>query len=61
MEDIENEQLNILKIVLEHRADEHIDDDTPCKTKAGSTVGKRLDVRYIADDFIDDDEQLSSP
>ena len=28
MEDVENEQLKVLKIVVERRVDEHIEDDT---------------------------------
>ena len=30
MDDVENEQLNVLKIVVDHRVDEHIEDDNLC-------------------------------
>ena len=40
---------------------EHINDDTLCLTKVDPTVVERLDVCYVVDDFIhDDDEQLLS-
>ncbi|KAA0033531.1 zinc finger protein ZPR1-like protein [Cucumis melo var. makuwa] len=30
VEDVENKQLNVLEIVISHRVDEHIEDDTLC-------------------------------
>ncbi|KAA0062121.1 uncharacterized protein E6C27_scaffold89G004790 [Cucumis melo var. makuwa] len=42
--------------------DEHIENDTLCKTEVDPTVVERPDVSHVAEDFIDDDdEQLSSP
>ena len=42
--------------------DEHIDNDTLCMIQVDPTMVQRLNVRHVADDFIDDDdEQLSSP
>ncbi|KAA0053278.1 hypothetical protein E6C27_scaffold102G00790 [Cucumis melo var. makuwa] len=61
-EDIENEQFNVLEIDVEHRVDEHIEDDTLCRVKVDPTVVERPDVHHVAGNFIDDDdEQLSSP
>ncbi|KAA0054375.1 uncharacterized protein E5676_scaffold302G001990 [Cucumis melo var. makuwa] len=52
LDDVENEQLNVLEIIVGHRVDGHIEDDT--------LMVERLVVCHVADDFIDDDdEQLS--
>ena len=62
VEDIESEQFNVLEIIVGHRMDEHIDNDTLCRAKVDPTVVERSDVCHVADDFIDDDdEKLSSP
>ena len=63
VEDIENDQLNVLKIIVEHRGNEYvIEDDTLCRTEVDPTVVERPNVIHIADNFIDDDndEQSSS-
>ncbi|TYK11871.1 hypothetical protein E5676_scaffold177G00210 [Cucumis melo var. makuwa] len=61
-EDIENEQFNVLEIDVEHRVDEHIEDDTLCRVEVDPIVVERSDVHHVAGNFIDDDdEQLSSP
>ncbi|KAA0047170.1 uncharacterized protein E5676_scaffold109G00480 [Cucumis melo var. makuwa] len=60
MDDVENEDLNILEIVVSHRVDEHIEDDTLCRTDVNPTIVKRPVVRHVTDDFISDvDEHLS--
>ena len=46
MEDIENKQLNILKIVVGHHVDEFIEDDTLCRTEVDPTMVKRPDVLH---------------
>ena len=59
VEDVENEQLNV-RIVVRHRVDEHIEDDTLYKPNIDLTMVERSVVHHVADDFIDDnDEQLS--
>ncbi|KAA0060542.1 uncharacterized protein E5676_scaffold420G00540 [Cucumis melo var. makuwa] len=60
VDDVENEQQNILKIVVDHRVDEHIEDGTLFKPDVDPTVVKIPIMRHVAEDFIDDtDEQLS--
>ncbi|KAA0044255.1 uncharacterized protein E6C27_scaffold2741G00120 [Cucumis melo var. makuwa] len=62
VEDIENEQLNVLKIIVAHLVDEHIEVNTFYRTEVDPTMVERSDVHHVADDFIDDDDgQLSSP
>ncbi|KAA0060253.1 uncharacterized protein E5676_scaffold639G00130 [Cucumis melo var. makuwa] len=59
-EDIENEQINIVEIVVGNRVDDHIEDDTLCRTDVDPTIVERSVVRHVTDDFIDDvDEHLS--
>ncbi|KAA0047006.1 uncharacterized protein E6C27_scaffold230G002000 [Cucumis melo var. makuwa] len=41
MEDVENEQLNALKIVVVYRVDEHIEDDTLCRLDIDPIVVER--------------------
>ena len=50
---VENEQLNVLKIIVDHRVDEHIEDDTLYRTEIDSTIVERPIVSHVADDFID--------
>ncbi|TYK18669.1 uncharacterized protein E5676_scaffold481G00050 [Cucumis melo var. makuwa] len=60
MEDVENEQLNVLKIVIGHRVDKHIENYILCRSGIDPIVVQRPIVRHVADDFIDDgDEQWS--
>ena len=60
MNNVENEQLNVLEIVVGHRVDEHIENDTLCKPDIHPILVERLLVRHVGDDFIDNgDEQLS--
>ena len=60
MEDVENEQLNLLEVIVGHRVDEHIEDDTMCRPDVDPIVVERLILHRIINDFInDDDEQLS--
>ncbi|KAA0036902.1 uncharacterized protein E5676_scaffold325G00090 [Cucumis melo var. makuwa] len=59
-EDVENEQLNVLKIVVGHCVDEHIEDDTLYRPDVDPTMVKIPIALHVIDDFInDDDEQLS--
>ncbi|KAA0056490.1 acidic leucine-rich nuclear phosphoprotein 32 family member A-like [Cucumis melo var. makuwa] len=61
VDDVGNKQLNILEIVVGHRVDEHIEDDTLCRTDIDPTIFERLIVCHITNDFIDDgDEELSN-
>ncbi|KAA0054789.1 uncharacterized protein E6C27_scaffold437G00740 [Cucumis melo var. makuwa] len=60
VDDVENEYLNILEIVVSHRVDEHIEDDTRCRTDVDPTIVERPIVHHVTDDFINDvDEHLS--
>lgn len=62
VKDVEDQQLNILKIVVRHHVDDNIEDNTMCRRNVDPTIAimERLIVRHVVDDFInDDDEQLS--
>ncbi|KAA0058994.1 uncharacterized protein E5676_scaffold416G00470 [Cucumis melo var. makuwa] len=60
VEDVENEQLNVLKIVVGHHVDEHVKDNTLCRPDFDPAMVERLIVHHFVNDFIkDDDEQLS--
>ncbi|KAA0050798.1 hypothetical protein E6C27_scaffold404G00510 [Cucumis melo var. makuwa] len=60
VDNVENEHLNALEIIISHRVDEHIEDDTLCRTNVDPTIIERPVVRHVIDDFIDDvDEHLS--
>ena len=63
VKDIENDKLNVLKIIVEHRVDEHVVEDNTLRwTEVDPTVVERPNVRHVTDNFIDnnDDEQSSS-
>ena len=61
MEYIENEHLNVLEIVVSHRVDEHIKNDTLCMTDVDPTIVERPIVRCVTDNFfVDLDEHLSN-
>ena len=61
VDDVENEQLNVLKIVVDHQVDEHIEDDILCSNGVDPTIVEWLIVCHVANDFIDDGvEQLSN-
>ncbi|TYK00218.1 uncharacterized protein E5676_scaffold1582G00100 [Cucumis melo var. makuwa] len=60
VDDVKNEYLNVLEIVVNHRVDEHIKDDTLYRIDVDPTIIKRSVVRHVTNDFIDDvDENLS--
>ena len=60
VDDVENEQLNILEIVVDHRVDEHIEDVILYRTNIDPTIVERSIVCHVIVNFIDDgDEQLS--
>ncbi|KAA0052051.1 CACTA en-spm transposon protein [Cucumis melo var. makuwa] len=60
VDNVKNGHLNVLKIVVSHRVNEHIKDNTLCKTNIDPAIIERLVVRHVIDDFIDDvDEHLS--
>ncbi|TYJ97551.1 uncharacterized protein E5676_scaffold85G00740 [Cucumis melo var. makuwa] len=60
VKDVENDHINVLKIVISHRVDDHIEDDTLCRTNVDPTIVERPIVRHVTDDFIDDvDEHWS--
>ena len=58
---MENQQLNALEIVVGHRVNEHIEDDTLCRPDVDPTVVERPIVHHVVDDFIDDDDAQLSP
>ncbi|TYK30898.1 CACTA en-spm transposon protein [Cucumis melo var. makuwa] len=59
VEDVENDHINVLEIVISHRVDDHIEDDTLCKTNVDPTIIERSVVRHVTDNFINDvDEHL---
>ena len=61
VEDIENDQLNILKIVVEHHVDEHIiEDDTLRRTEVDPTIVERPNVRHVVENFINDEDDKQS-
>ncbi|TYJ97707.1 gamma-aminobutyrate transaminase POP2 [Cucumis melo var. makuwa] len=53
LDDVENEHLNLLEIVVSHRVDEHIEDDTLCRIDIEPTIIDRSVVRHVTNDFID--------
>ena len=58
--DVENDYINVLEIVISHRVDDHIEDDTLCRTDVDPIIIERPIVRHVPYDFIDDvDEHLS--
>ncbi|KAA0057443.1 uncharacterized protein E5676_scaffold216G001260 [Cucumis melo var. makuwa] len=60
VDDVENEQLNVLEIIVDHQVDEHIEDDTICRLDVDPTIVERSIICHIANNFIHDgDEQLS--
>ena len=60
LDDLKNKQLNVLEIIVNHRVDKDIEDDTLCRTDVDPTIVERPIVHHVADDFIDDgNEQLS--
>ena len=60
VDDVENEQLNVLEIIVDHQVDEHIEDDTICRLDVDPTIVERSIICHIANNFIrDGDEQLS--
>ncbi|KAA0056605.1 cytochrome P450 CYP82D47-like [Cucumis melo var. makuwa] len=61
VDDIENDQLNVLEIVVSHRVNEHIEDNTLCRPDVDPTVIERPVVRHITNDFIDNGTMSSFP
>ena len=60
MDDVEKKYLNVLKIVVSHQMDEHIEDDTLCRTNVDPTIVERSVVLHVIDDFTNNvDEHLS--
>ena len=53
VDDVKNEHLNVLEIVVSHRVDDHIKDNTLCWTDVDPTIVERPVVRHVIDDFID--------
>ena len=46
--------MNVLEIVVSHRVDEHIKDDSLCRANIDPTIVERPVVCHVTDDFIDD-------
>ncbi|KAA0062837.1 hypothetical protein E6C27_scaffold146G00040 [Cucumis melo var. makuwa] len=60
VEDVQNDHINVLEIVVSHQVDDHIEDDTLCRTDVDPIIIERPIVRHVPYDFIDDvDEHLS--
>ncbi|KAA0036649.1 uncharacterized protein E5676_scaffold668G00140 [Cucumis melo var. makuwa] len=59
VKNIENEQLNVLKIVVDHRVDEHIEDATLCRTYIDPIIVERAVVHAMFLEFIEDLDNLT--
>ncbi|TYK01403.1 uncharacterized protein E5676_scaffold29G00990 [Cucumis melo var. makuwa] len=60
VEDVQNDHINVLESVVSHQVDDHIEDDTLCRTDVDPIIVERPIVRHVTYDFIDDvDEHLS--
>ncbi|KAA0052200.1 CACTA en-spm transposon protein [Cucumis melo var. makuwa] len=60
VDDVENEQLNVFEIIVSHRVEEHIEDDTLYRIDVDPTIVERSIVCHIDDNFIDNrDEQFN--
>ena len=60
MDGVEDQQLNVPKLVVGHRVDDHVENDTLCRVDVDLTVVETPIVRHVVNNFInDDDEQLS--
>ena len=57
MDDVEDQQLNIPKIVVDHHVANHVEDDTLRKVDVDPTVVERLIVCHVDDNFIKDDDE----
>ena len=57
MDDVEDQQLNVLKIVFGHRIVDHVEDDTLCRVDVDPIVVKRSIVHYVIYDFINSDDK----
>ena len=49
VDDIKNEQLNVIEIVVDHRVDQHIEDDTLYKTDIDPTIVEKSVVHHVAE------------
>ncbi|KAA0066712.1 CACTA en-spm transposon protein [Cucumis melo var. makuwa] len=52
VEDVENDHINVLEIVISHRVDDHIEDDTLCRTDVDPTIAERPVVHHVTDDLL---------
>ncbi|KAA0060195.1 uncharacterized protein E5676_scaffold767G00720 [Cucumis melo var. makuwa] len=60
VDDVDNEHLNMLEIVVNHRVDEHIEDNTLYRIDVDPIIVEISIMHHVTDDFIDDvDEHLS--
>ncbi|KAA0062599.1 CACTA en-spm transposon protein [Cucumis melo var. makuwa] len=57
VEDVENKYINVVEIVVSHRVDDHIEDDTLCRTDVDPTIVERPVLHHVIDDFIDDTDE----
>ena len=61
VEDIKNDQLNVIKIIIKQRVDEHvIEDDTLCRTEVDPTIVERPNVCHVLENFINDEDDKQS-
>ena len=58
LKDTENDQINVLKIIVKHRVDEHIiDDNTLCRAEIDPTIVERApNVCHVVKNFINDED-----
>ena len=60
VKDVQDQQLNVLEIIGDHRVANDIVVDTLCRLDVDPTVMERPIVHHVVDNFINDnDEQLS--
>ena len=61
VEDVDNDRLNVLEIAIGYRVDEHVlEDDTLCRIEVDPTIVERPNVRHVADNFINDENDGQS-
>lgn len=56
VDEVENEQLNIVIIVVEHHVVETVEDNTPWRPNVNPTIVERSIRSNVANNFIDDED-----
>ncbi|TYK07968.1 uncharacterized protein E5676_scaffold265G00960 [Cucumis melo var. makuwa] len=57
VDDAEDQQLIVAKIIVGHRVADHVEDGTLCRVDVNPTVVERPIVRDVDDDFINDEDE----